>query len=108
MLTQSRVQADVQRILNLYRRSGRFGATVDPKIIKLDQNRVNLVFEIKEGSRTDVRKISFVGNKSFSDSELRGVDPDHRDAPGTASWSRPTPTIPIVSRSIATSCATST
>ena len=49
MLTQSRVQADVQRILNLYRRSGRFGATVDPKIIKLDQNRVNLVFEIKEG-----------------------------------------------------------
>ena len=73
VLTQSRVQADVQRILNLYRRSGRFGATVDPKIIKLDQNRVNLVFEIKEGSRTDVRKISFVGNKSFSDSELRGV-----------------------------------
>jgi outer membrane protein insertion porin family len=73
VLTQSRVQADVQRILNLYRRSGRFGATVDPKIIKLDQNRVNLVFEIKEGSRTEVRKISFVGNKSFSDSELRGV-----------------------------------
>jgi len=73
VLTQSRVQADVQRILNLYRRSGRFGATVDPKIIKLDQNRVNLVFEIKEGNRTDVRKISFVGNKSFSDSELRGV-----------------------------------
>ena len=73
VLTQSRVQADVQRILNLYRRSGRFGATVDPKIIKLDQNRVNLVFEIREGNRTDVRKISFVGNKSFSDSELRGV-----------------------------------
>jgi len=73
VLTQSRVQADVQRILNLYRRSGRFGATVDPKIIKLDQNRVNLVFEIKEGSRTEVRKISFVGNKSFSDSELRSA-----------------------------------
>ena len=73
VLTQSRVQADVQRILNLYRRSGRFGATVDPKIIKLDQNRVNLVFEIKEGSRTEVRQISFVGNNAFSDSELRGV-----------------------------------
>lgn len=72
VLTQSRVQADVQRILNLYRRSGRFGATVDPKIIKLDQNRVNLIFEIKEGERTEVRKISFVGNKAFSDSELRG------------------------------------
>jgi outer membrane protein insertion porin family len=73
VLTQSRVQSDVQRILNLYRRSGRFGATVDPKIIKLDQNRVNLVFEIKEGNRTEVRRISFVGNKAFSDSELRGA-----------------------------------
>ncbi len=73
VLTQSRVQADVQRILNLYRRSGRFGATVDPKIIKLDQNRVNLVFEIKEGEKTEIRRISFVGNKSFSDSDLRGA-----------------------------------
>jgi outer membrane protein insertion porin family len=73
VLTQSRVQTDVQRILNLYRRSGRFGATVDPKIIKLDQNRVNLVFEIKEGERTEIRRISFVGNKNFSDSELRSA-----------------------------------
>jgi outer membrane protein insertion porin family len=107
VLTQSRVQADVQRILNLYRRSGRFGATVDPKIIKLDQNRVNLVFEIKEGSRTDVRKISFVGNKSFSDGELRGVILTTETA-----WYRflvtTDTTIPIVSGSIATGCATST
>jgi outer membrane protein insertion porin family len=73
VLTQSRVQADVQRILNLYRRSGRFGATVDPKVIKLDQNRVNLVFEIKEGDRTEVRRISFVGNHTFSDSDLRSA-----------------------------------
>jgi outer membrane protein insertion porin family len=72
VLTQSRVQADVTRILDLYRRSGRFGATVEPKIINLDQNRVNLVFEIKEGKKTEVRRISFVGNKTFSDSELRG------------------------------------
>jgi len=72
VLTQSRVQEDTTRILNLYRRDGRFGATVDPKIIKLDQNRVNLVFEIKEGKKTEVRRISFVGNKSFSDSTLRG------------------------------------
>jgi len=72
VLTQSRVQEDTTRILNLYRREGRFGATVDPKIIKLDQNRVNLVFEIKEGKKTEVRRINFVGNKSFSDSTLRG------------------------------------
>ncbi len=72
VLTQSRVQADVTRILDLYRRSGRFGATVEPKVINLDQNRVNLVFEIKEGKKTEVQRISFVGNKTFSDSDLRG------------------------------------
>ena len=72
VLTQSRVQSDVTRILDLYRRSGRFGATVEPKIINLNQNRVNLVFEIKEGKKTEVRRISFVGNKAFSDSDLRG------------------------------------
>jgi outer membrane protein insertion porin family len=69
--TQTRVQADVKRILDLYRRSGRFAATVDPKVIKLDQNRVNLVFEIKEGDVTQIERIDFVGNKEFSDSKLR-------------------------------------
>ena len=69
--TQPRVQADVKRILDLYRRSGRFAATVEPKIIRLDQNRVNLVFEINEGDVTEVRRIDFVGNKVFSDSDLR-------------------------------------
>jgi outer membrane protein insertion porin family len=69
--TQARVQADVKRILDLYRRSGRFAATVEPKIIKLDQNRVNLVFEINEGDVTEVRRIDFIGNKVFSDSDLR-------------------------------------
>ena len=69
--TQTRVQADVKRILDLYRRSGRFAATVDPKVIKLDQNRVNLVFEINEGDVTQIERIDFVGNKQFSDSDLR-------------------------------------
>ena len=69
--TQARVQADVKRILDVYRRSGRFAATVEPKIINLDQNRVNLVFEINEGDVTEVRRIDFVGNKVFSDSDLR-------------------------------------
>jgi outer membrane protein insertion porin family len=69
--TQTRVQADAKRILDIYRRSGRFAATVEPKVIPLDQNRVDLVFEINEGPVTEVRRIDFIGNKAFSDSELR-------------------------------------
>jgi len=71
--TRTRVQNDVQRILELYRRSGRFAATVEPKIIQLDQNRVDLVFEVDEGPRTGVRKITFIGNEKFSDSRLREI-----------------------------------
>ena len=69
--TRTRVQNDVQRILDIYRRQGRFAATVEPKIIELDQNRVDLVFEINEGDRTGVRAINFVGNQKFSDGTLR-------------------------------------
>ncbi len=71
--TRTRVQNDVQRILDLYRRTGRFAATVEPKIIKLDQNRVDLVFEIEEGARTEVRRINFVGNEKFSRGALQEV-----------------------------------
>jgi outer membrane protein insertion porin family len=71
--TRSRVQADVKRILDLYRRHGRFEATVEPKVIQLSENRVDLVFEINEGEYTGIRGINFVGNKAFSESKLRGV-----------------------------------
>jgi outer membrane protein insertion porin family len=71
--TRSRVQNAVGRILELYRRNGRFAATVEPKVIELEQNRVDLVFEINEGPLTDVSRIVFIGNHAFSDSELRGV-----------------------------------
>jgi outer membrane protein insertion porin family len=71
--TRTRVQNDVKRILDLYRRHERFAATVEPKIIQLAENRVDLVFEINEGPTTGVRSINFVGNKEFSDSSLRGV-----------------------------------
>ncbi|MDY0870387.1 outer membrane protein assembly factor BamA [Dongia rigui] len=71
--TQQRVQSDVKRLLDLYRRNGRFAATVDPKVIKLDQNRVDLVFEINEGDTTDIERIDFVGNKVFDDDDLRDV-----------------------------------
>ena len=73
VFTRARVQNDVQRILDVYRRQGRFAVRVDPKIIKLEHNRVDLVFEIQEGPKTTVRAISFVGNEAFSDSQLREV-----------------------------------
>jgi outer membrane protein insertion porin family len=71
--TRTRVQNDVRRILDLYRRHGRFGATVEPKVIQLSENRVDLVFEINEGEYTGVKSINFVGNHQFSDGTLRGV-----------------------------------
>lgn len=71
--TRSKVQSDVKRILTLYRRKGRFAATVEPKVIQLPQNRVDLVFEIGEGAQTEIRKIRFVGNREFDDGDLREV-----------------------------------
>jgi outer membrane protein insertion porin family len=71
--TRARVQADVQRILDLYRRQGLYAAQVDPKIINLDNNRIDVVFEISEGQTTKVRAINFIGNAAFSDSQLRYV-----------------------------------
>ncbi len=69
--SKSQVEASVKRILDLYRATGRFGATVTPKVIDLPQNRVNLVFEINEGDVTAIRRIRFVGNRYFGDGELR-------------------------------------
>jgi len=71
VFTAARVQADVQRILELYRQSGRFAATVTPQYRPLEQNRVDLIFEITEGPTTGVRSINFIGNEEFSDSRLR-------------------------------------
>lgn len=71
--TRSKVQADVKRLLTLYRLKGRFAVTVEPKIIQLAQNRVDLVYEITEGDSTEVLSVRFVGNKEFSDRRLRSV-----------------------------------
>jgi outer membrane protein insertion porin family len=73
VFTRSRVQSDLQRILDIYRRSGRFATTVVPKVIQLPQNRVDLIFEIDEGKVTEIRKIAFIGNKEFDDGDLREV-----------------------------------
>ena len=73
VFTRSAAQADRQRLLDVYARRGKFGAVIEPKIIELDQNRVDLVFEINEGPVTRVGGITFIGNEQFSDSTLRGV-----------------------------------
>lgn len=70
VLSRTKVQSAQQRILDIYRRMGRYGATVEPKIIKLSDNRVDLVFEINENEVTYVRKINFNGNKHISTSNL--------------------------------------
>lgn len=69
--TLNKIQNDADRLLEIYKRSGRFGATVNPKIIQKDQNRVDVVFEIDEGNKTTVKKINIIGNAKFSDDELK-------------------------------------
>lgn len=72
MFTRTAVRADVARIVELYRRQGRFAATVEPKMVSLDQNRVDVIFEIEEGAKSKVRQINIIGNEVFSDGKLRG------------------------------------
>lgn len=64
-------EADAQRIVDAYQQSGRYGATVTPKIIRQSENRVDLVYEIEEGRPTNVQRINFIGNEAFSDRQLR-------------------------------------
>lgn len=71
LFTRAQVQEDVQRIIELYRQAGRFGATVEPKVVEQPQNRVDLIFEISEGPVTGVKSINFIGNTEFSDRKLR-------------------------------------
>lgn len=71
VFTRTKVQSDVSRLYQIYRRQGRFSVNIEPKVIRLDQNRVNLVFEIEEGDITKVESIRFIGNKSYDDDKLR-------------------------------------
>ena len=73
IFTRTAVRQDVARIVELYRRQGRFGAVIEPKMVNLDQNRVDVVFEISEGPKSKVRQINIIGNEKFSDDELRGA-----------------------------------
>jgi outer membrane protein insertion porin family len=72
-LSRAAVQADVQRILEIYQRNGRFDITVLPKIIDRPNNRVDLVFEVNEGEKTGIKSIVFVGNNAYSAWRLKEV-----------------------------------
>lgn len=69
----SQAEADAAAIAEAYRVSGRIAATVDPKIIRRSENRVDLVFEITEGKVVEIERLSFSGNRAFSDRRLRQV-----------------------------------
>ncbi|MCB1681615.1 MAG: outer membrane protein assembly factor BamA [Alphaproteobacteria bacterium] len=73
VFTRTKVQSDLARLNQIYRRQGRFSVNIEPKVIRLDQNRVDLVFEIDEGDVTVVKTIRFVGNKKFDDDKLRSI-----------------------------------
>ncbi|MBP5215871.1 MAG: outer membrane protein assembly factor BamA [Alphaproteobacteria bacterium] len=68
---KAKVQQDVQRILDVYRKTGRYSVTVEPKIIEREENRVDLIYEIDEGSAAKIDKINFLGNTHYSSSDLQ-------------------------------------
>ncbi|WP_324262887.1 outer membrane protein assembly factor BamA [Altererythrobacter sp. H2] len=72
IFTRSKVRADTARIIELYKRQGRYAATVEPKLVELNQNRVDIVYEISEGPKSKVRQINIIGNEQFSDGEIKG------------------------------------
>jgi outer membrane protein insertion porin family len=72
-LSRPNVQADTQRIIEIYQRNGRFDVKVTPKFIERPNNRVDLVFEIDEGEKTGIKQIVYVGNKAYSDYRLKEV-----------------------------------
>ena len=73
VFSRNRVKEDVKRILELYQRSGRLSAQVDPSVELLDNNRVNLIFKIDEAKVLSVSKITIIGNKVFTDKEIKKV-----------------------------------
>lgn len=73
IFTRAKVQSDIQRIVELYRRSGRISANVTPQIVELPQKRVDLIFKIDEGPKSGILRVNFLGNRAFSDNDLRDV-----------------------------------
>ncbi|MBD9525239.1 outer membrane protein assembly factor BamA [Paracoccus sp. PAR01] len=73
VFSPAQAEADAAEISKVYASQGRLAARVDPKIIRRSSNRVDLVFEIREGDVTEIERIGFVGNRAFSDQKLRNV-----------------------------------
>lgn len=73
VFNKSDLQQDVRRLLDVYRKNGRYSVQIVPKVIEKDQNRVDLVYEIDEGEKSKIARISFVGNKAFNGDVLRTV-----------------------------------
>jgi outer membrane protein insertion porin family len=73
IFTRAKAQADVGRIVELYRRAGRISADVVPQIVELPQKRVDLIFKINEGPKSGILRVNFLGNHGFSDNDLRDV-----------------------------------
>ena len=72
-LSISKTEKDADAIASAYSNTGRISASITPKIVELPDNRVDLIFEISEGRITEVEKITFTGNRVFSDFRLKGV-----------------------------------
>lgn len=70
---KNKLKSDIEIIKSLYSKEGRYSVTINPKIIELDENKINLVFEITEGNKALVERITVIGNTQFSDSKLRGI-----------------------------------
>ena len=71
--SNKKLEEDISRIINSYRAAGRYSVYVEPKVIKLDFNRINLIYEINEGNVTKITDINFIGNTNFSDRKLRNA-----------------------------------
>lgn len=71
--TRTAVQTDVKRLLDVYRRNGRYSAAIEPQVIQREQNRVDLVFDIKEGPESAIRNITFIGNRTYPSSSLETI-----------------------------------
>jgi outer membrane protein insertion porin family len=73
IFTKARIASDTRRLLAVYQKQGFYNVTITPKMIRLPENRINLVFEVNEGGKTHIEQINFTGNDNFSDGDLRDV-----------------------------------
>ncbi len=73
IFTKARVASDTRRLLGVYQKQGFYNVTITPKMIRLPENRINLVFEVNEGGKTHINQINFSGNDNFSDGDLKDV-----------------------------------